>query len=94
MNNLSSDYGVTLNENSTLSVMSDDTGLYDAVLDLVFFDTLAEETTFANTTYLRIQYLKPPCYVTQDDIFAELGGLSIDLVAERGQTDQVDLSSL
>ena len=65
----------------------DDEDLYDMTIDLIFRNTVEnEETTFFNTTMLRVNYLKPPCYVTAEHIASVAGGITYNLQAEKQVT--------
>ena len=83
---LAIEYGVTRN-NASLEIYLDDEDLYDMTIDLIFRNTVEnEETTFFNTTMLRVNYLKPPCYVTAEHIASVAGGITYNLQAEKQVT--------
>ena len=79
---LAIEYGVSRN-NATLQIYMDDEDLYDTTIDLVFKNTAEEELTWFNTTYLRVTYQKPPCYVTAEHIASVAGGYQYNLEAEK-----------
>ena len=56
------------NMTSTLRVDSDDETLYDHQFEIQVKSSLSEELTWFNTTFVKINFLKPPCEVTQEEI--------------------------
>ena len=55
---------------------------------------MEEEQTFFNTTRLRVNYVKPPCYVTAEHIASIASGLQYNLQAEKEfSTDSVSTLS-
>lgn len=79
---LAAEYGIARND-ATLQIYLDDEDLYDTTIDLVFKNTVEEEPTWFNTTYLRLNYIKPPCYVTAEHIASVAGGLNYNLEAKK-----------
>ena len=56
-------------------------------IDLIFRNTVENEgATFFNTTMLRVNYLKPTCYVTTEHIASVAGGLQYNLEAKKQVT--------
>ena len=56
---------------------SDDESLYDNFFELVIRTTSEEEPDWYNTTLIKINYLKPPCEVSQLDIDSVAVGIPI-----------------
>ena len=61
---------------STLDIFSDDASLYNTIFELTISSTVNEELTWANTTNIKIVFLKPPCQVTQAEINAVSDSIS------------------
>ena len=70
-------YGISIkqgNMTSTLHVFSDDETLYDYKFELRIKSTVQEEPTWYNITQVKINYFRPPCEVSQEEISAVGGG--------------------
>ena len=78
---LAIEYGVTRN-GATLEVYLDDEDMYDTTINLVYQNTVEEDPSLFNTISLSLQYLKPSCYVTAEDIASVAGGLQYNLEAK------------
>ena len=63
------DFGIEIesrNMTSTLKVSSDDETLYDHRFELQIKNTVTEEPDWFNTTLIKVNFVKPPCEVSQD----------------------------
>ena len=80
---------------STLSILSADAALYDYKFSLTIKSTVREEQTWYNTKLITINYVKPPCEITQEEIDKLIGGKSRKFEAISGLTkDQKKIAGL
>ena len=80
---------------TVMNIFSDDATMYDHQFEIEILSTVSEEPSWFNSTLIKVNYLKPPCEVTQEDISAIGGDRSISLLATRGSTEhQVSFSEM
>lgn len=72
------------NMTSTLRIFSDDESLYDHQFEIQIKSSVAEEPDWYNTTLVKVNYFKPPCLVSPQEVEEVGGGQSLSLTATRG----------
>jgi hypothetical protein len=63
-------HGITIKseEKTSLEIFSDDDTLYNSFFELEISTGSFEEPSWKNNTRIKINYYKPPCQMTQEEI--------------------------
>lgn len=81
------DFGITWTD-SEFMIDAANFEWYNYTFDITLLPTVEEENTWFNYTKVKIDYVRPPCEVSQSMLDDEAGGQSVELYAIRGITQK------